>query len=183
MSQIIGLEAFNYNTQMALENAKYDAVKSINLLNKKSQATKSVPKKHCRVLKTMSTNNGPYAKYDAQQKINWLQSFANQPSHVQYEVVKTCNLDLIKVLNRIMRHVEKRVLRHKDRHYERYNRLFHEYFHLFFRFLHEKTFAEKQKILLREAHSGFIGHLIHTISSIDSSIIPALLEKQRIYNF
>ena len=121
MSQIIGLEAFNYNTQMALENAKYDAVKSIHLLNKKSQAIKSVPKKLCRVLKTMSTNSGPYAKYDAQQKINWLQSFANQPSHVQYEVLRTCNLDLIKVLNRIMRHVGKKILRRKDRHYERYN--------------------------------------------------------------
>ena len=108
------------------------------------------------------------------ERANWMQLLAKKPPPVQYEIIQTCHLDLIRDLHKLIKYIaydKKLDIPTKHKTFFKKHRTF------LLNFLSTRSCKKKRENLLRKVNGGFFGLLIPTIVSIASSVIPALLEK------
>ena len=108
------------------------------------------------------------------EQADWLQLLAAQPPPTQYAIVKNCNLDFIRDLNKLIKYVayDKNLeIPSKHKVFLTKHRTF------LIDFVNTRSCKMKRENLLKKVNGGFLGLLIPTMVSIVSSVIPALLEK------
>ena len=108
------------------------------------------------------------------ERTKWMQLLVKKAPPVQYEIVRTCSLDFIRDLHKLIKYIA------YDKNLEispKYKTFLKKHRTFLLNFLGTRSCKKKRENLLRKVNGGFLSLLIPAIVSIAGSVIPALLDK------